>query len=84
MTADNQPGIDEERRGDSELRVIFVEAYEVIRPFFDETNKWAGHSLDHLAFRALRERFPTLGGEQVFIIVSAAKRVFSSGRAPAP
>ncbi|WP_145771046.1 hypothetical protein [Denitratisoma oestradiolicum] len=71
-----------ERRRDSQLRGIFVEAYDVLEPFFDPANNWAGHSHEHLAFRALHERFPSLSQEQVFVIVTAAKRVFSSGGAP--
>lgn len=72
-----------ERRQSSELRETFLIAYDVIQPFFDEANNWAGHTHEHLAYRALHERFPNLSGEQVFIIVSAAKRVFGSGGKPA-
>ncbi len=72
-----------ERRQSSELRETFLLAYDVIQPFFDEANNWAGHTHEHLAYRALHERFPNLSGEQVFIIVSAAKRVFGSGGKPA-
>ena len=72
-----------ERRQSPELREIFVIAYDVVQPFFDQANSWAGHTHEHLAYRALHERFPELSGEQVFIIVTAAKRVFGSGGAPA-
>ena len=74
----------EDRRANPELRTMFVEAYDVIRPFFDEANNWAGHTHEHLAFRALHERFPDLSGEQVLVIVSAAKRVFGTTGMPAP
>lgn len=77
-------GTGDERRANPAIRQIFVEAYEVLEPFFDPANHWAGHSHEHLAYRALHERFPELSQDQVFIIVSAAKRVFSSGGAPAP
>jgi hypothetical protein len=73
-----------ERRRFSELRGIFIEAYDVMQPFFDEANNWAGHTHEHLAYRALHERFPDLSAEQVFIIVAAAKRVFGSGGKPVP
>ena len=72
-----------ERRKDTQLREIFVEAYDILEPFFDPANNWAGHSHEHLAFRALHERFPTLPPDQIFVIVTAAKRVFSSGAVPA-
>jgi hypothetical protein len=74
----------DERRKAPELRGIFVDAYDILQPFFDQANSWAGHTHEHLAYRALHERFPNLSGEQVFIIVAAAKRVFGSGGPPAP
>lgn len=74
----------EERRRSLELRTVFVEAYDVLLPFFDQANNWAGQSHEHLAYRALHERFPDMSGEQVFVIVTAAKRVFGSGGYVAP
>lgn len=73
-----------ERRGNLQLRQVFVEAYDLLEPFFDPANNWAGHGHEHLAFRALHERFPSLSPDQVLTIVTAAKRVFSSGTTPAP
>ncbi len=73
-----------ERRNNPELRTLFVEAYEVLLPFFDQANSWAGHTHEHLAYRALTERFPTLGHDQVLVMVTAAKRVFGSGGFVAP
>lgn len=81
-TNDNKPAV--ERRVQVQLREVFVEAYAVVEPFLDPKNSWGGHSHEHLAFRAVRERFPGLTGEQVFIVVMAAKRVFSSGGKPVP
>ncbi|HLA35610.1 MAG TPA: hypothetical protein VJ001_12165 [Rhodocyclaceae bacterium] len=74
---------DNERRIDPDLRELFIEAYDIIRPFFDQATMWAGQPHEHLAFMALHERFPQMSGEQVFIIVSAARRVFDTGRKPA-
>ncbi len=84
MDTNVQSTIIEERRADRELRASFVEAYEIIRPFFNKANSWGGSSLEHLAYRALHERFPALTGAQVFVFVSAGKRVFESGGNPAP
>jgi hypothetical protein len=78
----NQPETD--RRVNLKLREIFVEAYDVVEPFFDPANTWGGQPHEHLAFRALHERFPQLSAEEVLIIVTAAKRVFGSGGKPAP
>jgi hypothetical protein len=78
----NATGIGKERRRDPEIRELFVEAYDLLEPFFDPANNWAGHGHEHLAYRALHERFPDLSADQVFIIVDAARRVFTSGAKP--
>jgi hypothetical protein len=33
-----------ERRVNLRLREIFIEAYDVIEPFFDNANSWGGHT----------------------------------------
>ncbi len=71
-----------ERRVNLQLRQIFVQAYDVVEPFFDPANSWGGRSHEHLAYRALHERFPDLTSAEVFVIVAAAKRVFGSGGKP--
>lgn len=68
-----------ERRQHLELREVFDEAYDVLEPFFSPDNTWSGHTHEHLAYRAVHERFPRLTGEQVLILVTAAKRVFAAG-----
>lgn len=73
----------EERRQNPEIRARFVEAYDVLAPFFDPANAWAGHTHEHLAYRALHERFPQMSPQEAQILVEAARRVFSHGRAPA-
>jgi hypothetical protein len=78
------PGGSEERRVNSKLREQFVEIYDILEPFFDPANSWAGHTHEHLAFRALHERFPDLSGDEVLVIVIAAKRVFTTGGKPVP
>jgi hypothetical protein len=84
MTDSNQDDSRSERRANLRMREIFVEAYDVVEPFFDPRNAWGGQTHEHLAFRALHERFPTLSGEEVLVIVLAAKRVFGSGSKPPP
>lgn len=65
-----------DRRQNPQLRQIFDSAYAMIEPFFDPGAGWGGHSLEHLAFRVLRENFPQLSSEEVHVIVVAAHRVF--------
>ena len=73
-----------DRRTDSGRRELFLDVYDVLLPFFDPANQWAGQDHRHLAYRALHERFPQLPPETVTVFVSAAQQVFSSGRTPAP
>lgn len=67
-----------ERRMNPQLRELFDSAYAMIEPFFDPAAGWGGRSLEHLAFRVLRENFPQLSAEEVHAIVVAAHRVYIS------
>ena len=74
-----------DRRTNLQLRTLFVEAYDVLLPFFDPANSWGGQTHEHLAYRALHEQFPSLSTQEVFTLVAAARRVFStSGKPVAP
>ena len=77
------PVTSEERRNNTQLRTIFVEAYEVLLPFFDPVNSWGGQTHEHLAYRALHEQFPDMSSQDVFTLVTAARRVFSTTGKPA-
>lgn len=65
-----------ERRRNQRLRTIFDTAFVMIEPFFDPAQGWGGHSLEHLAFRVMRENFPELTSEEVHTLVVAAHRVY--------
>ncbi len=78
------PASGAERRANPHLRKVFVEAYDVLKPFFDPANDWGGQTHEHLAYRALHEQFPGLAAQEVFVLVAAAKRVFHGGGLPAP
>ena len=69
-----------DRRRNPELRARFEEAYRIVEPFFEAENEWSGHSLDHMAYRVLREQMPSLSQDEVHVIVVAAARVFQSQR----
>jgi hypothetical protein len=70
---DNQP----ERRRYHYVREIFDEAYELITPFFAKENRWGNATLDHLAYRVVRENYPQLSFEEVHVLVMASKRVYT-------
>lgn len=65
-----------ERRRNQRLRTVFDTAFIMIEPFFDPAQGWGGHSLEHLAFRVVRENFPELTSEEVHSLVVAAHRVY--------
>lgn len=75
MTGQQQPP-DGERRQNYRLRAVFETAYDLVEPFFDPAAGWGGHSLEHLAFRIIRENFPDLSSSEVHVLVVAAHRVF--------
>lgn len=66
-----------ERRKYHHVRAIFEDACQLISPFFAKENRWGNATLDHLAYRVLRENYPELSFEEVHVLVVAAKRVFT-------
>ena len=70
----------EERRVHLRLREIFEEAVELIRPFFEANEIWCGVPLGHFAQRMLRERYPELSMGEIYVFVTAAKRVYAAER----
>lgn len=70
------PASSPERRKYHHVREIFDQAYDMITPFFAKENRWGNATLDHLAYRVLRENYPELSFEEVHVLVVAAKRVY--------
>jgi len=66
------------RRKNFELRKIFEGAYALIGPFFDPANNWNGQALQHLAFRVMRENYPDISSDEIYVFLAAAKRVYSA------
>lgn len=73
----------EDRRVHLALRGQFESVFAVLEPYFVASGAWsAGASHEHLALRALQEEFPSLGAQDRFIALSAAKRLFAAGLRP--
>jgi len=70
-----------ERRQQLELREVFDDAYPLVEPFLDPAASWGGQTLEHLAFRVMREHYPRVSGDQIHVFISAAKRVFNEHKA---
>lgn len=77
------PDTTPERRANSRLRAIFPAACEALRPFFDPATQWGGQSHDHLAYRSLKELFPELSSQDMFIVVATSRRLYAGGKFPA-
>lgn len=71
------PATSERRRYDH-LREIFAEASALIAPFFAKENRWGNSTLDHLAYRVIRDRYPELSFEEVHVLVIASRRVYTA------
>jgi hypothetical protein len=69
-----------ERRVHTRLREIFAEAVELVRPFFEGNEIWCGVPLGHFAQRVLRERYPELTAAEIYVFVTAAKRLYAAER----
>lgn len=63
-----------ERRQNPRLRALFEQAYELVAPFYDSAQTWAGRPLNGLAFHTLRDRMPELSEEEAHLIVVAVAR----------
>jgi len=66
-----------ERRQELQLREVFDSAYPLVEPFFDPANSWGGQTLEHLAFRVMREHYPQVSSDEIYVFISAAKRVYN-------
>lgn len=50
-------------------------AHAMIAPFFAPESQWANVTLDHLAYRVVREHYPEFGLMEVHVLVVATKYV---------
>ena len=67
-----------ERRRYDHVREIFAEASALIAPFFAKENRWGNSTLDHLAYRVIRDRYPELTFEEVHVLIVASRRVYGA------
>lgn len=63
-----------EQRRYHRVREIFIEAYDLLAPFFARESRWANSTLDHLAYRVARERYPELSAIEIHVLVLACSR----------
>ncbi len=65
-----------DRRRDPALRAKIDQALAIVEPFFETESQWGGHSLDHMAYRRLREEMPELNQAEVHVLVVVASRIY--------
>ncbi|MEW5888919.1 MAG: hypothetical protein AB1768_07660 [Pseudomonadota bacterium] len=69
-----------ERRTDHRLRAVVAAAAELVQPFLEES--WCGRSLEHLAYRAVREVYPELQPGEAHLVVVASMRIHARAAQP--
>ncbi len=73
-----------ERRSGQVVREHFEEGCALLAPFFDPARQWSKLPLDHLALRALRERFRDLTSTELIVMMSGIRNLHASRRTPTP
>ena len=79
-SAARSPAVRQERRIHKRLREIFPSALALMAPFFDAEKTWSGISLEHFAYRVLREHHPELSALEIYVFVAAARRIHGAER----
>jgi hypothetical protein len=68
------------------LQDVFAQACNVLAPTVQKTRVWNRVALHHLAYRQLREQFPSLGSQMVCNVIYSVSRtcrvVYQSPRSP--
>lgn len=80
MNSSALPAGSPERRQFHHVREIFEEACAMLAPFFADENRWGNATLDHLAYRVVRENYPELSFDEVHVLVVASRRVHTAHR----
>lgn len=69
-----------DRRTRPDLRAIFDQIVEVVKPLYAKDNPWNAQHLDAIAHHAVIERFPELSAEEAYILSSAARALCENKR----
>lgn len=78
--SENSNGSVREQRSDLETRQIFAESFAVVVPFMKPDGSWVSEIDEHLAYVALRARFPDLKEMRLFAVLTRIVMVRASGR----
>jgi hypothetical protein len=60
--------------------LVFPPRYEALRPFFDRRTQWGGRGgQEVLAYRTLKDHFPELSTQEIFLTIVTARQLFQPG-----
>lgn len=59
---------------------VFPPVYEALRPFFDRRTQWGGSGGQKvLAYHTLKDHFPELSAQEIFLTIITAQELFKYG-----
>jgi hypothetical protein len=65
------------------IDLVFPPPYEALRPFFDRRTQWGGSGGQQvLAYRTLKDHFPELSPQEIFLTIITAQQLFQTGGTP--
>lgn len=59
--------------------LVYPPPYEALRPFFDRRTQWGGSGQEVLAYRTLKDHFPELSPQEIFLTIITARQLFQTG-----
>jgi hypothetical protein len=59
-----------------QVTLVYPPTYEALRPFFDRRTQWGSSAQVVLAYRTLKDHFPELSPQEVFLTVITAQHLF--------
>jgi hypothetical protein len=62
-----------------ETDLVYPPEYEALRPFFDRHTQWGSTSQEVLAYHTLKDHFPELSAQEIFVVIVTARQLFRSG-----
>lgn len=61
------------------IDLVYPPEYEALRPFFDRRTQWGDNGHEVLAYRTLKNHFPDLSPQEIFVIIITARHLFRTG-----
>jgi hypothetical protein len=62
------------------IDLVYPPVYEALRPFFDRRTQWGNSSgQEVLAYRTLKDHFPELSPQDIFVTIITARQLFRGG-----